>query len=234
MNIVVSGASRGIGRALVKKFLHHGNHKVFAFARQCDLLESLNHELIEEGKNGNFYYQSFDLKSGNIKDELFPAIQNDMGSIDILINNAGQLINKPFENLTDDDFDQTFDINVKGVFKLTRDLIPLYKKNTHIINISSMGGFQGSAKFPGLSLYSASKGAVAILTECLAEEFKERGVSVNSLAIGAVQTEMLEEAFPGYKAPLSSEEMADFIVDFAINGHKYYNGKILPVSSSTP
>ena len=93
---------------------------------------------------------------------------------------------------------------------------------------------QGSAKFPGLTAYSSSKAAIAGLTECLAEELKDKNISVNCLAIGAVQTEMLEEAFPGYKAPLSPKQMAEYIFDFALKGHQYYNGKILPVSSSTP
>jgi NAD(P)-dependent dehydrogenase (short-subunit alcohol dehydrogenase family) len=97
-----------------------------------------------------------------------------------------------------------------------------------------MGGIQGNAKFPGLSAYSSSKGAVLTFTELLAEEFKETGPSFNALALGAVQTEMLEEAFPGYKAPVSAIEMAEYVMNFALNGQKLYNGKILQVSSSTP
>jgi NAD(P)-dependent dehydrogenase (short-subunit alcohol dehydrogenase family) len=97
-----------------------------------------------------------------------------------------------------------------------------------------MGGIQGSAKFPGLSLYSAAKGAVAVLTEAMAEELKERGISVNCLAFGAVQTEMLARAFPGYQAPINPDQIANFVADFCINGQKYFNGKILPVSISTP
>ncbi len=97
-----------------------------------------------------------------------------------------------------------------------------------------MGGVQGSEKFQGLSLYSASKAALAVFTECLAEELKTHNVKANALALGAVQTEMLSHAFPTYKAPLQASEMADYIADFALNGHQYYNGKILPVSLSTP
>jgi len=85
-----------------------------------------------------------------------------------------------------------------------------------------------------MSLYSASKGALAILTESLAEELKEQNIRVNALALGAVQTEMLEEAFPGYQAAVTAEEMADFITDFALKAHSYINGKIIPVSLSTP
>ena len=144
------------------------------------------------------------------------------------------MINKPFEQLTGDDFDKMFQTNVKSVFLLTQSLIPLMNRGSHIVNISSMGGFQGSAKFPGLSLYSAAKGAVAVLSEAMAVEFGKMKISVNALALGAVQTEMLAQAFPGYKAPLQPEEMAVFIVDFVLTGHRFFNGKILPVSCSNP
>jgi NAD(P)-dependent dehydrogenase (short-subunit alcohol dehydrogenase family) len=108
------------------------------------------------------------------------------------------------------------------------------KKEGHVVSISSMGGVQGSVKFPGLSAYSSSKGAIITLTELLAEEYKETGPSFNVLALGSVQTEMLEEAFPGFKAPLSATEMAQYIMDFSLTGNKFYNGKILQVSSTTP
>ena len=97
-----------------------------------------------------------------------------------------------------------------------------------------MGGVQGSVKYSGMAYYSASKAALATLTECLAEEYKERGIFFNCLAFGAVQTEMLTEAFPGYKAPITATEAAHFVVDFALTGHRYFNGKILPVSVTTP
>jgi len=234
MNIVVTGASRGIGFALAMKFAQSTENKVFAFARSEAKLAGLKEKIESFDQHAQFFYTTFDLLRGDIKNDLLPAIHKDLGSIDILINNAGLLVNKPFEELTDADFDLTFDVNVKGVFKLIRDLLPLFNKQAHIVNISSMGGFQGSAKFPGFSLYSASKGAVSVLTECLAEELKDRNISVNALAIGAVQTEMLAEAFPGFQAPVTAEEMAAFIADFAVNGPKYFNGKVIPVSSSTP
>jgi NAD(P)-dependent dehydrogenase (short-subunit alcohol dehydrogenase family) len=147
---------------------------------------------------------------------------------------AGLLVSKPFEDLSGLDFDRMFDVNVKSVFLIVRSLIKYFPKNAHIVNISSIGGVQGSVKFSGLSLYSASKAAVCILTECLAEELKPHDIQVNCLALGAVQTEMLSEAFPNYKAKLSANEMGKYIVDFAINGNKYFNGKVLPVSVSTP
>jgi NAD(P)-dependent dehydrogenase (short-subunit alcohol dehydrogenase family) len=127
-----------------------------------------------------------------------------------------------------------FSVNTKAPFLIVKALLPYFNKPSHIVNISSMGGFQGSVKFSGLSLYSASKGALAILTECLAEELKEKDIKVNCLALGSVQTEMLAEAFPGYKAQSGPAEMAEFIDNFALNAHRNMNGKIIPVSSTTP
>jgi NAD(P)-dependent dehydrogenase (short-subunit alcohol dehydrogenase family) len=161
-------------------------------------------------------------------------ISSTFGSVDVLINNAGSLVNKPFMEISSSEFEAVFQVNVFAVATLIRLILPLMNQKGHVVNISSMGGVQGSAKFPGLSAYSSSKGALVILTELLAEEFKESGPSFNALALGAVQTEMLEEAFPGYQAPLSAAQMAEYIIDFALKGHQFYNGKVLPISSSTP
>lgn len=161
-------------------------------------------------------------------------VTNQWRHIDIVINNAGKLVNKPFSEITSEEFLEVYQVNVLGVASLIKTILPFMSKEGHVVNISSMGGVQGSVKFPGLSAYSSSKGALITLTELLAEEYKETGPSFNVLALGAVQTEMLEEAFPGYKASLTASEMAQYIVGFALTGHKYYNGKLLQVSNSTP
>ncbi len=154
--------------------------------------------------------------------------------VDALVNNAGALLNQPFSETTKEDFEAVYRVNVFGLASLIRLLLPLIDPKGHVVNISSMGGIGGSSKFPGLAAYSSSKGAVNILTELLAEEYKESGPSFNSLALGAVQTEMLAQAFPGFQAPLSAKEMAQYIFKFAVEGHHFFNGKTLPVSSSTP
>lgn len=233
MNIVITGASQGIGFQTALAFASHSDHSVAAIARREKELMLLEKKCQKANPKTKIFTLPFDLRSGKI-DYLRSEIQKHFAKVDVLINNAGALVNKSFEELNEEDFDLLFDVNVKSVFKLVKSLLPMFNPESHIINISSMGGYQGSAKFPGLSLYSASKGAVSVLTECMAEEFKDKSISVNCLALGAVQTEMLENAFPGYKAPLSASEMADFIYDFAISGHKYFNGKILPVTISTP
>jgi len=234
MNIIVTGASRGIGYALVKKICESGNHQIVAISRNYTKLEELKAECQQINPDANVFPIVFDLASPAYSFTLLPGILSHFDKIDLLVNNAGMLIKKEFSALSDEDFDDVFNINVKTVFKLSRALLPYFNTAAHIVNISSMGGIQGSKKFPGLALYSASKAAVAVLTEAMAEEFKERHISVNCLAFGAVQTEMFAEAFPDYTAPLQPDEMAGFVADFALKGHLYFNGKVLPVSLSTP
>lgn len=224
-NIIITGTSRGIGFELAQVFAKKG-YKVLALSRNSEPLENLNIK--------NITTISVDLSKDDDLKKVTKFVSTNLKTVDILINNAGKLINKPFEKLTTSDFIDVFKVNVFGVAELTRQLIPYLKKGSHVVNISSIGGVQGSLKFPGLAAYSSSKGALITLTELLAEEYKAHGIAFNALALGAVQTEMLGEAFPGYKAPVSANEMANYIFNFALNGNKFYNGKILQVSSTTP
>ena len=220
-NIIITGASRGIGRSLVDVF-HKQGHRVWALSRHISELSRLP----------GIQVASVDITN---EQQVKQWVDSCSGQFfDILINNAGMLVNKPFVETTAEDFENVYKVNVFGVANLIRSLFPLFSQKSHIVNITSMGGINGTAKFPGLSAYSSSKGALGIMTELLAEEFKAEGPSVNALALGAVQTEMLEKAFPGYQAPLSADQMASYIADFALKGHHFYNGKVLPLSSSTP
>jgi len=221
--IVITGAGRGIGYALVQLAARQGYH-VFALSRNIKAIEP----------SDSVHPLSIDITDTNALETFVSQLEKEGTVVDILINNAGAFLNKPFAETSKEAFEAIYQINVFGLASITRLLLPLISQKGHVVNISSMGGVEGSAKFPGLAAYSSSKGAVSILTELLAEEYKERGPVFNALALGAVQTEMLEEAFPGFKAPLTPEEMAVYILDFALNGNRFYNGKVLPVSSSTP
>ena len=223
--IIITGTSRGIGYELVKLFSKAG-HKVLALSR--------NNKPIFELNDPNVTSLSFDLNNSRDFNLVSDFIKKEWSNVDILINNAGSLINKPFLETSAEDFKNIFSTNVFGVAELIKCVIPFMSSDSHVVTISSMGGVQGSIKFAGLSAYSSSKGAVITLTELLAEEYKETGPSFNVLALGAVQTEMLEEAFPGFEAPVSAYQMANYIFDFSINGNKFYNGKLMQVSNSTP
>ena len=221
--IVVTGASKGIGFEIVS-FLVDQGHIVYALSRDIKALVA----------SEKLHPISIDLTDEESIIKFAEQLNSDQISIDALINNAGSLINQSFSTTTKNDFEAIYRVNVFGLASITRLLLPLISSKGHVVNISSMGGIGGSAKFPGLSAYSSSKGAVNILTELLAEEYKETGPFFNGLALGAVQTEMLAKAFPGFRAPLSAGEIAPYIAQFALTGHQFYNGKILHVSSSTP
>ena len=228
--IVVSGGSRGIGKALVKELVARG-HEVFTFARSYDSVNQLVRETTDAP--GRVHVFVFDVLNSDFSD-LAAEVKKTMGSVTRLVNNAGMLVNKPFLETQRGELEAVFGVNVLSVFPLVQHLFPLLAEGSHIVNITSMGGFQGSVKFSGLSAYSAAKGALAVLTESMALELEPFKIRVNALALGAVQTEMLAAAFPEYTAPLSSEEMATFMADFTLTGNRYFSGKILPVSLSTP
>ena len=224
-NVVITGTSRGIGFELAKQFAEEG-HNVLAISRNTQPLEKVNHK--------NIKVISVDISNTDDLQKVKDFVDTNWKKVDILINNAGKLVNKPFTDLTSQDFLEVYKVNVFAVVETIQILIPFLSKGSHVVTVSSMGGIQGSMKFPGLAAYSSAKGAVITLSELLAEEYKEQQIAFNVLALGAVQTEMLEEAFPGYEAPLSAKEMADYLFNFATTGNKFYNGKVLQFSSSTP
>lgn len=223
-NIIITGTSRGIGYELALLFAKAG-HNVLAISRK-----------IPQGLvgNANITCISIDLAVEKDLEQVENFLSQSWKKVDVIIHNAGSLLLKPFGETTSEEFENIYKVNVFGVANLTRISLPYLQKGSHVVTISSMGGIQGSMKFAGLSAYSSSKGAVITLSELLAEEYKERGISFNVLALGSVNTEMLQEAFPGYQAPLSATEMADYIYNFALTGNKYYNGRVLQVSTTTP
>ena len=221
--LVITGASKGIGRAVVQLASDKG-HTVYALSRNISKIKNTS----------QVHPVAIDITDKNELSVFGDQLQQKQINIDALINNAGALINKPFGETTAKDFETIYQVNVFGLANLTRMVLPFINSNGHVLNISSMGGVDGTSKFPGLAAYSSSKGAVNILTELLAEEYKDSGPAFNALALGAVQTEMLEQAFPGFQAPVSAAEMAVYVLNFALQGQQFFNGKILPVSSSTP
>jgi NAD(P)-dependent dehydrogenase (short-subunit alcohol dehydrogenase family) len=234
MNIIITGASSGVGFEAVIELILSGNNKVIALARSQDKLE----RLLEIAHGLNPDCQLFALNFDIVHDD-YEGLQQFIAAnfdnrVDVLINNAGMLINKPFTQLLETDFVEMLQSNFIGHVRMIQALLPLMPAGSHILNIGSMGGFQGSAKFPGLTAYSASKAALHTLTECLAQELTEQDIKVNCLALGSAQTEMLEKAFPGYQSPVMAFEMGKYVADFALTGHKFFNGKVLPVAATTP
>ncbi|MDG1064221.1 MAG: SDR family NAD(P)-dependent oxidoreductase [Flavobacteriaceae bacterium] len=224
-HVVITGTSRGIGFELAQLFAASG-HEVLALSRRTDSIRALGLK--------NCHTLSCDITNQDDLNKAESFVADHWPQVDIVINNAGFLINKPFTQLTANDMQRMYAVNTFGPIALIQTLMPMMAKDGHVVSLSSMGGVQGSAKFAGLTGYSSSKGALNVLSEVLAEEYKDQGLKFNVLALGAVQTEMLQEAFPGYQAPHSAREMAQYIMKFALEDGRFFNGKILPVSQSTP
>jgi NAD(P)-dependent dehydrogenase (short-subunit alcohol dehydrogenase family) len=234
MNIIVTGASSGVGFEAVLELILSGKHKVIALSRSQDKLERLLEIAHGLNPDAEIFALAFDIVNDDYTDLQQFISSNFDNRVDVLINNAGVLINKPFNQLLESDFVEMLQSNFIGHVRIIQALFHLMPKGSHILNIGSMGGYQGSLKFPGLAAYSASKAALHTLTECLALELAEQEIKVNCLALGSAQTEMLEKAFPGYQSPVMAFEMGKYIADFSVTGHRFFNGKILPVAVSTP
>ena len=234
-NVLITGGSRGIGYELVKQFAQKPNYYIVVLSRNINKLQILQEECFKLFHT-NISIHQIDLLALDVELKIKDIVKKENRHFNIVINNAGILINKPFNDLLLDDWAQTFRVNFFAPVTIIREVIQNNNNEhpLHIVNISSMGGFQGSSKFSGLTSYSSSKAALANLTEVLAEEYKGTKITLNCLALGSVQTEMLKEAFPEYNSSMPSSKMAEFIIDFSINGNQYFNGKVIPVSLSTP
>jgi len=237
MNIVVTGASNGIGYHTCLSLVRAANHKVFALSRNKEKLIALSEEAVRRGSIGQVIPVVADLSDATSLEHAVMEISKQAKGLDVLINNAGKLLSKPFDALSIREWKEIYDVNVFGTVAITSQLLPFLKASgepAHIVNISSMGGIQGAQKFPGLSAYTSGKAALIAISECLAEELKEYRIAVNCLALGSVATQMFSTAFPGLKAALPADAMGQYIADFALSGHQFYNGKVLQVSASTP
>lgn len=232
-NIIISGASGGLGFEAALALAAAPGNRIVALARSLTGLQHLHDASEKQGKSP-IYTLPFDIITGDYHAVLMPFVDEKLGKVDVLINNAGTLINKAFIDTSASDFMALLQTNFMGHVYMIQHLLPRVSNGGHIVNIGSMGAFQGSVKFPGLAAYSASKSALHTLTECLAMELSDEGIKINCLALGSAQTEMLAKAFPQYESPVAAAEMGRYIADFALTGHRFFNGKVLPVAVTTP
>lgn len=230
MNIIVTGSGKGIGYEIVKILCKHKQNHILAISRKMNDLRELVSDCHRQTPDSKVTPYEFDLNQFDFYPFIAQRMEAILHKVDIIIHNAGRLVNKPFSKIEQGDFDEVFNVNVKAPFFFTQAMVPLMNKGGHIVLISSMGGVQGAKKFDGLSAYSSSKGALIVLSECLAGELSNLDIAVNCLALGGTQTKMFEKAFPGIKAAQSPQQMAAFIADFAVSGHKHFNGKVLEVA----
>lgn len=232
MNIIVTGAGKGIGYEIVKILCKHKQNQILAISRKMNDLKELVNDCHKQTPDSKVIPYEFDMNQFDFYPFIAQRIETILHKVDIIIHNAGRLVNKPFSKTEQGDFDEVYNVNIKAPFFFTQAMLPLMNRGGHIVMIGSVGGMQGTKKFQGLSAYSSSKGALTVLSECLAVELADQDIHVNCLALGGAQTKMFEKAFPGVKASQSAQQMASFIADFAVTGHKFFNGKVLEVATT--
>lgn len=230
--VIITGASRGVGRSAALSLVRDHACTVIAVARNEAALGALEQEAA--GAAGTLETVGLDLGRDDAAERLLAAVGG--RRVHALVHNAGALLRTDMGTYRMDLLMDLYRTNVLAPLLITQALAPLLAGDPpgHVVHIGSMGGFQDSAKFAGLAGYSSSKAALACLAQCLAEEFKDLGIRSNCLALGAVDTEMLRAAFPGYEAPVSAPAMGTHVAWFALEGHKLYNAKVLPVAVGTP
>ncbi len=188
---VVTGASRGIGREIAKRLAAAGAFVVAHYNRSAEEAETLLREIRDSGGEGVAVRADLS-RPDEVADfarDLGARLQAERGAetIDILVNNAAVAVYNSFAETTAEEFDLLYNVNVKSLFFLTQSLLPKINDGGRIVNISSV---VSRAYFPGILAYSTTKGAIDVLTTHLAAELGARGITVNSVAPGAIETDM--------------------------------------------
>lgn len=235
--VLITGASAGIGEALAIEIQKYSPKSMILLSRSSEKLMLLKNKMMDLPNNHTqIEVISVDITDENHLNKALEQIKNQFKEIHILINNAGYLVNKLFLEQDKEDLNRQFYVNYIAPSLIIKGLFPLINSSEHarIMNISSMGGYQGSSKFSGLSHYSASKGALAVLSECLAVEFQEFNINVNAIALGAINTQMLRAAFPTYQAPLEADELAEFVCNILNSRKMAFNGQVIPLALNNP
>ncbi len=231
---LVTGASRGIGRAIALRLAEDGANVAVIYAGSADKAEAVVNEITALGVNAKAY--RCNVADSAAVNETVKAVTNDLGKIDILVNNAGITRDGLMLRMKDEDFDAVLDTNLKGAFNMIRACYSgfIRKKSGRIINISSVSGIMGNA---GQANYSASKAGVIGLTKSVARELASRGITCNAVAPGFIQTDMTENL--GDNNPLLNsiplgrmgkpEDIAAAVAFLASDSAAYITGEVLKV-----
>ncbi|MGN6185042.1 MAG: SDR family NAD(P)-dependent oxidoreductase [Thermoanaerobaculia bacterium] len=225
---IVTGASSGIGRATAELLAQRGA-RVAICARSADVLHD-----IASRHGDRMIAVTGDVSDLAVVERLFSMTESRFGKCSILVNNAGMIDVAPLVDTTLEQWQRMFDVNVHAIFLACRRSLPsmLERGEGAIVNVASISGIVGPEKFPGFVSYCASKGAVISLTESLAVEVKSRGVRVNSVSPGSVDTPMWAAASGGAPASMTPAEVAEAILFLASDRSRPMNGQNLNVFSS--
>lgn len=235
--VLITGGTRGIGEAIVKKFAVLGANIVINYISSKEKAEKLVQEIKELG--GDCIAIQADVSNFDSSQNLVEESIKHFGKVDVLINNSGITKDNLMLRMTEDDFDRVIDVNLKGTWNMCKNMTRHFMKNRagSIINITSVVGLIGN---PGQANYVASKAGVIGLTKSLAKEFGSRNITVNAIAPGFIETEMTdnlpEEVKEVYKKqiPLNrfgkTEDIANLCAFLASEEASYITGQIISVN----
>jgi 3-oxoacyl-[acyl-carrier protein] reductase len=233
---IITGASRGIGKAIAEKFANQGANVAFTYLTSAEKAKELEKELSAIGVKVKAYQSD----ASNIKacEELVSAVIAEFGTVDILVNNAGITRDNLLLRMTETQWDEVININLKSVFNLTKVVVRymLKVRKGSIINLTSVVGIEGNA---GQSNYAASKAGIIGFTKSIAQELGSRNIRCNAVAPGFIQTEMTSSLNPEIIAeymkdiPLgragSPEEVANLVLFLASDLSSYITGQVISI-----
>lgn len=234
--VLVTGASRGIGRAIAIQFAKAGAHVAFTYLSSIEKGEALVNELETYGIKAKGYRS--DASLFDAADELVQAVVADFGQIDVLINNAGITRDGLLMRMTEDQWDEVIRVNLKSVFNLTKAVIkPMMKaKSGSIVNMTSIVGIKGNA---GQVNYAASKAGIIGFTKSVALELGSRNIRCNAIAPGFIETEMTgdlnEATVEEWKKSIplkrggEATEVADVCLFLGSSMSSYVTGQVIQV-----
>jgi 3-oxoacyl-[acyl-carrier protein] reductase len=231
---IVTGGSRGIGRAIVKELAARGAKVAFSFTKNKELADQLVSEI--EGESHRALSFQADVTDSGAAEQMVRSVKSEWGSVDYLVNNAGITRDKLIMMMSEDDWDAVLDTNLKGVFNVTKPAVSIMVRQRRgaILNIASISGIVGMA---GQTNYSASKAGLIGFTKALAKEVARRNITVNALALGLIETDMTVGLADEYKQKMieqiplgrygSVEEVARIAVFLLSDDARYVTGQVI-------
>lgn len=234
---LITGGSRGIGKAIAKKFAKEGYDIVINYVSESAELGKVKEEIIENG-NVDILFVKADVTNYNGCEEMIKEVINKFGRIDVLVNNAGITKDGLLMRMKEEDFDKVIEVNLKGTFNVTKNVIPymMKQRSGKIVNISSVVGIGGNA---GQANYAASKAGIIGFTKSVAKELASRNILANCVAPGFIKTDMTDVLSDAVKEninkqiPLNkmgeAEEVANAVYFLASEENTYITGQVLNV-----
>jgi 3-oxoacyl-[acyl-carrier protein] reductase len=234
-SVIVTGATRGIGKAIALEFARRGGNVAFNYARSAEEAEKLKAEI--EGLGVKCYAAQCDVANTESSAEFCKQAKEALGTIDYLVNNAGITRDTLILRMKEEDWDSVIDTNLKGAWNFSKAVLRFMMKNEaggSILNISSISGVVGML---GQSNYSASKAGMIGLTKSLAKEIASRKITVNALALGLVETEMAQEMNAEFREKILAQiplgrlgnvqEVAEIACFMLSDSARYITGQVI-------